>query len=294
MSIRLGRSRTCFRREKLLRGRGATTPLLKCGSSLGKRLQKCGELQANGLRPEPASLPKQDKPAQGLGCPWRSTGKCSSVNSASGVEFFLAKWDNPRAVSSQIAGEDREVTCRTGLCGGLLPGAHRRALRRAARGGAGAGRLIRVHWNRLAGTPAGFADGVDDGTTYAVSAPVVLSGTTIGLQSAGCPAGGIWKWGGTGWVCHPDLDTNSGGDITGVIAGTGLVGGGSAGSVTLSLAATPVTQDSDGYARMPVTAGAPPAADCNSAGRGRPDEVRGGGQHALRLRRNDLAAALGI
>src|ERR687892_324903 len=30
MSMRLGRSRTCFRREKLLRARGATATLLKC------------------------------------------------------------------------------------------------------------------------------------------------------------------------------------------------------------------------------------------------------------------------
>jgi hypothetical protein len=124
---------------------------------------------------------------------------------------------------------------------------------------------VRVHWGRVAGVPAGFADGVDDGTTYAASAPIVLSGTTIGMQSTGCPAGGIWKWGGTAWVCHPDIDTNSGGDVTGVTAGAGLTGGGLAGTVTLSLAATPVTQDAAGYARMPVTAGAPPAADCDAA-----------------------------
>src|SRR5215217_4268025 len=35
MSIRLGRSRTCFRREKLLRARGAATPLLNDEASLG-------------------------------------------------------------------------------------------------------------------------------------------------------------------------------------------------------------------------------------------------------------------
>jgi hypothetical protein len=85
------------------------------------------------------------------------------------------------------------------------------------------------------------------------------------MRSAGCPTGGIWKWGGTGWSCHQDVDTNSGGDITAVTAGAGLVGGGQIGSVTLALAATPVTQDAAGYARLPVTAGAPPAADCDAA-----------------------------
>jgi hypothetical protein len=123
----------------------------------------------------------------------------------------------------------------------------------------------RLNWNRLAGLPAGFADGVDDGTTYSANMPVTLSGTEIGLRSAGCPAGGVWKWGGTGWSCQPDVDTNSGGDITAVVAGTGLTGGGSLGSVTLSLAATPVTQDAAGYARLPVTPSVPPAADCNEA-----------------------------
>ena len=122
---------------------------------------------------------------------------------------------------------------------------------------------VRVNWNRLAGLPAGFADGVDDGTTYTATTPVTLSGTEIGLRSAGCPAGGIWKWGGTGWSCQPDVDTNSGGDITAVVAGGGLTGGGTIGSVTLSLAATPVTQDAAGYARLPVVTGAPPAADCD-------------------------------
>src|ERR671911_1626564 len=46
MSIRLGRSRTCFRREKLLRARGAATPLLNYEASLGNGLRMFGELQA--------------------------------------------------------------------------------------------------------------------------------------------------------------------------------------------------------------------------------------------------------
>jgi hypothetical protein len=95
--------------------------------------------------------------------------------------------------------------------------------------------------------------------------PLVLTDGVVGMRSGGCPAGGIWKWGGTGWSCHQDIDTNSGGDITGVVAGAGLTGGGTVGSVTLSLAATPVTQDADGYARLPLTVGVPPAADCDSA-----------------------------
>jgi hypothetical protein len=126
---------------------------------------------------------------------------------------------------------------------------------------------LSVHWSRVAGVPAGFADGVDDGNAYTANAPVTVSDTAIGLQSAGCPLNGVWKWGGVaGWVCHPYQDTNSGGDISGVVAGTGLVGGGQLGVVTLSLAAQPMTVDSAGYARVPVVAAAPPAADCDSAG----------------------------
>jgi len=35
-------------------------------------------------------------------------------------------------------------------------------------------------------------------------------------------------------ICQPDIDTNSGGDITGVTAGYGLTGGGSTGAVTIN------------------------------------------------------------
>src|SRR5215210_899285 len=48
MSIRLGRSRTCFRREKLLRARGAATPLLNYEASLGNGLRMCGRTSTAG------------------------------------------------------------------------------------------------------------------------------------------------------------------------------------------------------------------------------------------------------
>lgn len=112
--------------------------------------------------------------------------------------------------------------------------------------------------------PAGPTGPMGPAGLVAADAPLTLSDATVRLQSAGCPLNGVWKWGGVaGWVCHPDIDTNSGGDITGVVAGTGLTGGGQIGVVTLSLAAQPVTIDSAGYARLPVVSSTPPAADCD-------------------------------
>jgi hypothetical protein len=98
--------------------------------------------------------------------------------------------------------------------------------------------------------------------------PLTLTDGTIGVRSDGCPLNGVWKWGGAAnprWLCQQDLDTNSGGDITGVVAGNGLTGGGQLGVVTLSLAAQPVTIDAAGYARLPLVSAAPPAADCDAA-----------------------------
>src|SRR5215210_7751826 len=104
MSIRFGRSRTCFRREKLLRGRGATTPLLNYEASLENGVGMW-TLQADGRRPEPASLSKQDKPAQGPGSPGRSEG---SVAAGSRIAAATPSGVFPRKVG-QFAREDPEV-----------------------------------------------------------------------------------------------------------------------------------------------------------------------------------------
>ncbi|HEY76716.1 MAG TPA: hypothetical protein G4O00_11145, partial [Thermoflexia bacterium] len=77
-----------------------------------------------------------------------------------------------------------------------------------------------VPWSGLTGVPSGFADGVDDDT----------------LGGLLCASGEVAKWDGSAWSCAADAD--SGGDITGVTAGTGLAGGGTSGDVGLSLAST--------------------------------------------------------
>src|SRR6266536_2532883 len=59
MSIRLGRSRTCLRREKLLRARGAATVVVKFEISLPYGSEGAGRAQAQGqTSAEPRSIPQ--------------------------------------------------------------------------------------------------------------------------------------------------------------------------------------------------------------------------------------------
>jgi len=100
-----------------------------------------------------------------------------------------------------------------------------------------------VPWSGLSGVPAGFADGSDDGPTYTAGSGLLLSGNQFTLDTSvaqarvtgTCPDGSsIQSISSTGSVTC-EADTDSGGDITAVTAGTGLSGGGSSGAVALAV-----------------------------------------------------------
>lgn len=106
-----------------------------------------------------------------------------------------------------------------------------------------------VAWGKLTGVPADLADGDDDttysGTDFATSNQSCTGTQKVtGIDGSGnvvcgpdtdtdtdtlarllCTSGEIAKWDGTAWACAADDNTDSGGDITGVAAGTGLTGG---------------------------------------------------------------------
>jgi hypothetical protein len=104
-----------------------------------------------------------------------------------------------------------------------------------------------------AGTSWACAADADTSASYTGSAPIGVTGATISLT--GCGANQIYKMNaaGTGWACAADVDTNSGGTIAGVTAGTGLVGGGTIGTVTLT--ANLATSGGDGGTATTIARG---------------------------------------
>lgn len=83
---------------------------------------------------------------------------------------------------------------------------------------------------------AGDITGITTGPASGLVGGVASGEATLSLLT-NCTAGQLLKWSGTAWGCQNDIDTNSGGTITGITAGAGLTGGGTTGAVTVNVGA---------------------------------------------------------
>ncbi len=80
-------------------------------------------------------------------------------------------------------------------------------------------------WSGLSGVPAGFADGVDNDTTYTAGIGLTLIGGQFGLDvpyslPQSCANGQLPKWNGSAWACANDNDTTTFWSLSGNAATT--------------------------------------------------------------------------
>ena len=155
-----------------------------------------------------------------------------------GAQLFLAVTLDDQAMDDRIPLASVPYAIRAGLANDAttINGMGVDGLQKRITGSCPGGNFVTVINADGTVTCAAGATGTGDITAVTVGSGLIGGGTSgdvaISLLTT-CTANQILKWSGTAWLCAADAQGT--GDITGVAAGTGLIGGGTTGDVTLSL-----------------------------------------------------------
>lgn len=159
----------------------------------------------------------------------------------------ILKWNGAAWMCAADAGSGGDITGVTvGPAGGLTGGGASGDVMLSLLNTCAVNQVLK--WN---GNTWGCAVDNDTDTNSGGDITSVTTAVGTGLQGGAamgdvglsllttCAPNQLLKWSGSAWTCANDIDTdtNSGGDITGVTAGAGLLNGGTTGTVTLDVGA---------------------------------------------------------